>query len=195
VTDLRISTRHITRVYRLATIDDRNQGHAWYASARLVAESLDPSDPARAAAVIAVLSPQLAWRRNILAAQDAYADRPIRALGANAAKARRIIAGEDPDAVVRGAKVRAFWRTIVDPTDPRAVVIDRHAIDIAAGRVLGTQARDLLLGRKTTYDSACELYRRAARLLSREFGAVSPAQVQATTWLYWRREHAVAFHG
>lgn len=195
-TDPRPSTRNVTAAYRAASADDRVEGRSWYATARAVAESLDPTDPDRAAAVIAVLSPRLPWRKNVEAARDAYAGRPMRVLGRNAEKARLILAGADPEDVVSGPKVRAFWRTIADPSDPRAVVIDRHAVDVACGRVLGDAARGRLLGRTGGYDAVSDAYRRAARTLSREYGTrLSPAEVQATTWLYWRRERAVAFHG
>lgn len=189
-------TRNITSAYRAASTDDRVQGRGWYATARAIAESLDPRDPTRAAAVIAVLSPRLSWRKNVEAAQDAYAGRPLRVLGRNAEKARLLLAGADPEDVVSGPKTRAFWRTITDPTDPRAVVVDRHAVDVAVGRVLGDAARGALLGKTGGYDSVADAYRRAARILSREYGtALSPAEIQATTWLYWRRERAAAFHG
>ena len=190
------STRNVTSAYRAASADDRVEGRSWYATARAVAESLDPSDPARAAAVIAVLSPRLSWRKNVEAAQDAYAGRPVRVLSANARKAELILAGADPEDVVSGPKVRAFWRTIADPTDPRAVVVDRHAVSVAVGRNLDDAQRGKLLGKAGGYDAVADAYRRAARLLSREYGtALTPAEVQATTWLYWRRERAAAFHG
>jgi len=195
VSDVKVSIRNITRVYRASTPDDRVEGRRWYATARQLAESLDPENPVRAAAVIAVLSPQLSWRRNVVEAQNAYAGRPIRTLGRSADKARRILAGEDPEDVVSGPKVRAFWRTIVDPADPRAVVIDRHAIDIAAGRILGDRVRGNYLARAGAYDTVCDSYRRAARILSREDNSdISPAAVQATTWVYWRRERALHNH-
>lgn len=189
-------TRNVTSAYRAASTDDRVQGRSWYATARAVAESLDPADPSRAAAVLAVLSPRLSWRKNVEAAQDAYAGRPLRVLGRNAEKARLLLAGADPEDVVRGPKTRAFWRTIADPTDPRAVVVDRHAVSVAVGRNLDDAERGALLGKTDGYDSVADAYRRAARILSREYGtALSPAEVQATTWLYWRRERAAAFHG
>jgi hypothetical protein len=132
----------------------------------------------------------LSWSRNVVEAENAYAGRPIRVLGRNADKARRLVAGADPEDVVSGPKVRAFWRTIVDPTDPRAVVVDRHAIDVAAGRVLTDELRGAYLGRKGAYDTVCDMYRRAARILSAEYGtALSPAEVQATTWVVWRHAH------
>ena len=120
----------------------------------------------------------------------------IPTLNANARKAFRILNGEDPEDVLGGPKVRAFYFTIVNPTDPRAVVVDRHAIDITFGTVLNSAARGLTLGRKGAYDAVSDLYRRAARIISAELGEHwTPAQVQATTWTYWRRERAAAYHG
>src|SRR6201991_3195862 len=135
--DVRLSTRNITRTFRAASAADLDAGLGWYVAAHRIATTLDPASPARAAAVIAVLSPLLPWPRNVTEARNAYIGHPIRTLGASRRKARQILAGADPELVVSGPKVRAFWRTIADPTEPRAVVIDRHAIDIAAGRVLG----------------------------------------------------------
>lgn len=228
-------TRNITATFRLATDGDRAIGHGWYARARDLAESLanehlirsqgDHGDEiefeneiARAAGVIAALSPRLAWRKNVEYAELAYMvyrqamDHPlmprtgevpeaffagsIPTLNANARKAFRILSGQDPEDVLGGPKVRAFYFTIVNPSDPRAVVVDRHAIDITFGQVLNDQARGLALGRKGAYDTVAELYRRAARIISAELGEMwTPAQVQATTWTYWRRERAAAYHG
>lgn len=190
-----LSVRNITKIFRLTTDEDRKAGQAWYREARLVAESLDPDNPARAAAVLAVLSPQLSWKRNVKLAQDAYAGRPLGCLGRNAEKARRILAGEDMDSVVSGPKVRAFWLTIADPYHRDAVVVDRHAVAIAANRVLSDDERQRLISGKR-YDAACDLYRRAARIISKELGEEwTPAMVQAATWCYWRRERALANHG
>jgi hypothetical protein len=183
-------------------------GNGYYSEAEIQA----------AAGVIAALSPRLAWRKNVEYAElaymvhadvvkhplmgntgdiaEAYFTGMIPTLNANARKAWRILNGESPEDVLGGPKVRAFYFTIVNPTDPRAVVVDRHAIDITFGQVLNDQSRGLALGRKGAYDTVAELYRRAARIISAELGEVwTPAQVQATTWTYWRRERAAAYHG
>jgi hypothetical protein len=219
-------TRNITATFRAATDGDRAVGYGWYARARDLAEKLATDwgtgvggtreDAVRkAAGVIAALSPRLAWRKNVEYAELAYMTYgqilngtlgamfgeacfagSIPTLNANARKAYRILNGEDPEDVLGGPKVRAFYFTIVNPQDPRAVVVDRHAIDITFGQVLNDQARGLALGRKGAYDKVSELYRRAARIISAELGEVwTPAQVQATTWTYWRRERAAAYHG
>jgi hypothetical protein len=180
--------RNITATYRAATTAERAEGRSWYATARLVAESLDPADPVRAAAVLAVLSPRLSWERNVEAAGAAYSGQPTRTLKANEDKARRILNGEDPEDVVSGPKVRAFWAAIVDPDNAEAIVIDRHAIDIAAGAILDDEQRGKLLGRKGAYGEVAKLYRSAARRLSKEFNTdLTAVDVQATTWVSWRR--------
>lgn len=190
------AVRNITKIFRRTTAEDRIAGLSWYATAREVAEQLDPTDPVRAAAVIAVLSPRTSWPQNVRLAQDAYAGRKVGALGANVRKAQALLAGADPEDIVTGAKVRAFWRTIVDPTDPRAVVVDRHAFDVACDRVTDDATRGRYLGRVGKYDELADMYRRAARIISRETGQQwTPAAVQAATWVYWRRERAAANHG
>jgi hypothetical protein len=163
MTPLSVSTRNITRVFRATTPADRAGGQVWYVAAHRIALSLDPADPTRAAAVIAVLSPMLSWPRNVVEARNVYSGQPVRALGSSARKARMILAGGDPEQIVSGRKVHAFWRTIADPAEPSAVVIDRHAIDIAAGRVLGDKIRGRHLRRAGAYDEVAEKYRRAAR--------------------------------
>jgi hypothetical protein len=161
----------------------------------------------RAAAVIAVLSPRLSWDKNVEAARRAYgeylnrlqgldlhgptADGFVAAmpvLNTNAAKAFKLLSGADPDEIVGGPKVRAFWFGIVDPSDPRVVCVDRHAFDIAVGGVMDDATRGKVLGRKGAYDRFAQAYRRAAARLSDGQGYEwNPAQVQAVTWVTWRR--------
>jgi hypothetical protein len=184
------ATRNVTRAFRDASDHDRRAGKAWYGEARALAATLDPADPARAAAVIAVLSPRVAWSFNVTLAHDAYAGRPLRCMTRHADKARAILAGADPDMIVTGPKVRAFWRTIADPADASTVVVDRHAIDVALGMVTDDDTRGRVV-RGKGYDRVAHCYRQAARILSRESGeAWTPSEVQAATWLYWRRRKA-----
>lgn len=186
-------TRNVTRAYRAATEDQRARGIEWYSRARDLAEELDPSDIDRAAAVIAVLSPRQSWSRNVDLARQAYSltsgvhpssvvwtaekrtERrawiltELPTLGRQREQvARLLVDGADPDDMVSGPKVRAFWRTIVDPFDPRTVVVDRHAIDVACGQVLDDHTRGALVGRKGAYDILASCYIRAARILSAE---------------------------
>ena len=194
------STRNITRTFRQTSPDDRASGREWYRQAHALAEELDPMSPERAAAVIAVLSPQVQWERNVELARLAYAwhaqglslqefcDRwPF--LKRNAAKAYRILSGEPPELVVSGPKVTSFWRNITDPSDPTVVCVDRHAFSVAAGQTVDDRTRQRVLQRKGGYETVADQYRRAARILSRETGERwSPAQIQAATWEHWRNQ-------
>lgn len=162
----------------------------------------------RAAAVIAVLSPKVNWERNKTFARLCYdlvargiwtADTTVEevrkgwghGLTDGPSKAFRLLAGEDPNEVVKGPKVRQFWFTIMDPTDVRAVVVDRHAFSVAAGKALTDAQLGKFTGRAGTYDQVSEMYRSAARILSLELErTITPAEVQAITWTAWRREHA-----
>jgi hypothetical protein len=119
-------------------------------------------------------------------------------LKGNAIKALLILQGADPDEVVKGPKVRAFWHTIADPSNAEAVVIDRHAFDVAVGRVMDDRTRGAVLGRKGAYDAFATVYRRAAKSINARTKSTwpwTPAEVQAVTWTYWRRERAVNYHG
>jgi len=173
-------TRNITRIYRAASPEEVAAGLAWYEEARQLARDLDPDNPSRAAAVIAALSPRESWTNNVRLATMAYADREQRlpTLQVNARKARAIMAGADPRDILTGKKTRNFWQNIAG--DESAVTVDRHAFDVAVGKVTDDRTRSIL-SRKGQYESIADLYRRAAKRLG-----VTPAQVQAVTWVAWR---------
>jgi hypothetical protein len=180
--------RHIVATYEAATPAERVEGRSWYDTARGVAVELDKDDPTRAAAVIAVLSPMIHWDRNVQLAADAYAGRPLGCLKRNAEKAMAIVNGGDPEEIVSGSKVRAFWRAIADPTDPRSIVIDRHAIDVAFGEVMDNERRGKILGKRGAYGQVADRYVYATEIINERFGVnLTPVQVQATTWVAWRR--------
>jgi hypothetical protein len=171
---------------------------------------IDPEDSVeraveRAVAVIAVLSPRLSWTKNVELARWIYAevhtattnymasawtksvlDR-FPGLKANGKKALSILIGIDPADVVSGPKVTAFFHAIANPNDPRGIVIDRHAFDVAVGRVMDDRTRGVVLGRKGAYEQFVRAYVRAAEALQNEFPGITPAEVQAITWVAWRR--------
>jgi hypothetical protein len=178
----------ILDVYRQATLQELQEGLEWYSDAHHVAAALDPARPHAAAGVIAALSPMMGWDRNIMLAARAYADGYASgALYRNVAKADAILAGAEPLDVLRGDKVCNFYKAIANPHDGTAVVIDRHAFDIAVGRITNDQSRSAL-SRKGVYESFARAYSRAAVALTKETGMdISPSAVQAVTWTVWRR--------
>ena len=186
------NSARIMDVWNQATVTELSEGLDWYRDAHALAVKLSPSDPAQAAGVIAALSPMMGWGQNVNLAVRAYADgQASGALYSNVAKANRILAGEDPEDVLGGAKVRAFYGVIADPSSD-AVVVDRHAFDIAVGRVTNNDSRHAL-GRKGVYEAFANAYVRAAKTISKQSGVeVSASQVQAVTWTVWRRLKGLA---
>lgn len=182
------STRNVTRAYRAASPAAREAGARWYADAHALARELDPGNVARAAGVIAALSPRLTWTHNVNAARRAYADgHASRVLSRSARQADAILSGADPLDVLRGHKVRAFYRCILAAGECDDVCVDMHAYDVAVGHVSADVERQRYLARVGNYDRAARCYVRAARILSRELGRkVYAAEVQAVTWCHWR---------
>lgn len=184
-----MTTRNITKAYRLSTGADREAGEGWYDSARAYAATLD-SDVSRAVGVIAALSPMMPWDRNMILSREVYNGKRSGCLSANMAKAVRILDGEAPDVVLSGAKVRAFYLNIMGIDNDEAVTIDRHAIMVAEGKRIDGKSLKFTKAVNRRY---ADEYRRAALILSKEFGRpLTPAQVQATVWVWWRKGHA--FH-
>ena len=187
-----MSTRNITKAYRLASEDDRRAGEQWYARAREFAATLD-TDVSRAVGVIAAISPMMPWPRNQSLAREIYAGRRDGCLSANLNKAVRILNGESPLDVLSGEKVRAFYLNIMGIDNDDAVTVDRHAIMVAENRNIPSDALKFNKGAMRQYASE---YRNAARILSREVGyPLTPAQVQATVWVWWRKNHSLSYHG
>ena len=73
---------------------------------------------------------------------------------------------------------------ILDPAFCQLVCIDRHAVAVALGRPVSPTAQTYLQ-RKGSYDKVAQCYRIAAA----EVG-ILPSQMQAITWLQWRKEIA-----
>ena len=180
---------NIVSVYRDADAQSLSDGACWYRQALGVASSLDADAPARAAGVLAALSPQTSWEHNVRLARRAYATRF--ATGHThlfCSRANAILRdGCEPLSVLGGNKVRAFYALISDPSDPSTVCVDRHAVAIALGRTLSQRERKVL-ERAGAYEHVADAYRAAAATLG-----VLPSTVQAVTWLAWRKRTAAGW--
>jgi len=183
-------TRNVTGVYRTASVEHVQAGQDWYADAYRIAGSIAERHGVStdtAAGIIAALSPLNSWGANVT-----LADRFIAAgglnegyLGVGLTKAQKILDGAAPLTVLKSDKVSNFYRCIATAGITDAVCVDRHAYSIAhASRTV--QVPSLTPSR---YAAIAETYRRAARILSRQGVKVSPAQVQAVTWVSWRSRY------
>lgn len=156
-----------------ATAEQREQGALWYPRAREACRelaTLASVTPRRMAAVVAVLSPRLSWRHNLMAARTlVMGEGLLPGLGRNVAKARAILAGGHIPSLVRGVKVRAFYQALAG--DDSACVADSWMVR-AAGLDEGSQ-RDV---------------KRCAALLVTGAQAVGVPVVtyQATVWVVVR---------
>ena len=184
---------NIVAAWRAATPADLAQGLAWYDLAATTADRLAAGRYSReqAAGVIAAMSPITGWAANIAAAERLIelhaAGRqrcPSKGYGLrrNVRKAWAILRGADPLAVLSGPKVRAFYLNITGCPD--SVTVDRWAMRVATADPdhPGTcSARQ--------YDDFTLAYREAAEHLG-----VTPRDLQAATWTYYRRLHGQPHH-
>lgn len=188
--------QNITRAFRAASQADTLSGMDWYARARRLSEKLDPENPSRAAGVIAAMSPLMSWPQNVKQAQNVYAGIGAKGLSKNVAKAHAIYAGGNPEEILGGSKVRSFFTNIMYPENGTPVTVDRHAIDIACGKVQSDTERNSVIKGKAGYQKIADMYRRAAVILSKEYGVpILPQQVQAVTWVSWRNTMITNNHG
>lgn len=167
----------ILAAYDAASPADAAAGMAWYERAESTMEAMQARygvDRATAAGVTAALSPRVRWATNLVAAE-----RVIRAaqLGmrapsvgtrANVRKAWAIANGADPDAVLGGPKVTAFYANLSGDHD-------RVTVDVWAARAAGADPERLTDKRRRELRDA---YTRAAAARG-----VTPRQLQAAVWV------------
>lgn len=172
---------NIIDCYESASEEQKEEGQWWYPTAHSLASFIADGDVRQGAGLLAALSPQTSWSLNVQLASEAYETGDARRHVADAlSKANRIMSGEDPqDVLPMARKTGQFYLCILDPTDPEAVCIDRHAHDIAVGEVYGQADRGL--SAKGRYALIAHCYREAAYRLG-----VLPQVVQAVTWVAWR---------
>lgn len=174
---------NILTVWNRATEDQLARGRTWYQTANDVATLISEGNTRAGAGVLAALSPQKSWDANVKLATDTLANGEARGHVRNALdKAERIMLGEDPLSVLPAdSKTWNFFRAIIDPEDAEAVVIDRHAHDLAVGERYGECDRGL--SNKRRYATLALAYRNAANRIDE-----IPSVVQAVTWVVWREE-------
>ncbi|MEU0924551.1 DUF7178 family protein [Streptomyces malaysiensis] len=170
--------RNIISVWRAATPEQMQRGRMWYHAANQLASLITDGDARTGAGVIAALSANKSWSENCRLARRAYETGVLSGHVQDAlAKVAKIMAGTDPAEVLpMERKTGMFFRSIADPSDRDAVVIDRHAHDVAVGETYGN--RDRGLGSVNRYALLADCYREAALWLGE-----LPSTVQSVTWV------------
>ena len=173
--------KNIVSVWSMATESQVTAGREWYPTAHRTAGMLADGDVKVGAGLLAALSPQTPWWLNVELACDAYdAGVASRHTTDSTSKANRILAGIDPERVLpMRRKTGQFYRCILNPSDPVAVCIDRHAYDIAVGIPLGDWNRGLSAHGR--YALLGQSYWEASQRIGE-----APSVIQAVTWVTWR---------
>lgn len=205
---MKTHTSRITSIigtYHLATETEISHGLRWYEQAHTAALDMSREYPVgviTAAGVIAALSPNNRWGRNLLDARNMLAlwvndEDPTLAkpctYSANTQKAVTIMKLTNPSVddicnVLNGRKVSAFARCILG--DQQSVCVDGHAYSIWAGERITTTTTPSI--GKALYEQITSDYRTAAAMIkaNQPHGPwASPAQLQAITWITHRRIH------
>ena len=172
----------ITAAYDAADADAVAAGLAWYGRAEStiagLAQTYGISRDA-AAGVVAVLSPRSRWQTNlewaesVLRAAQSGAECPAVSMGANRSKAWSIANGADPESVVSGPKVTAFWANLRG--DDTYVTVD-----VWAARAAGVDKDGAKLNRSEMAELQAA-YRQAA-----ERRGIPVAHLQAVVWVHVR---------
>lgn len=170
--------RRISNAWRDTTRDERALGRKWYADARKECREIAHASglTLRACAgILAALSPRVHWHVNVrLARMVAAGDNaPSGAMRDPLGKAIAIRDGARPLDVLRGDKVRAFYRAIVGGTIARAAFV----LDVWMIRTLGL-AREATAVPSRVYALAT----RAAVEVSRR-ARVAVTALQASLWI------------
>jgi hypothetical protein len=189
---------NVLRVFHASFAPEILQGLKWYEEMGNIAcqrmrsvnrrRNLGHSLPrSKCLGIIAALSPQKNWSRNVAMAEAILYRDEIGAVGVQKEKGKRILGGEDPADVLKGQKERAFYQCFLDPHKTDAVTIDRHALCIWLGEYR-TRDKELVVTPRL-YRLASHDYREVARVVG-----MRPNQLQAITWIAWRRLHGSRGH-
>ncbi|MFD7835613.1 hypothetical protein [Streptomyces sp. NPDC059761] len=206
-----LSHEHVLAHWDQATDEEKKQGARWYPDAHHVAKAIaklhpEITDDAEAAhkgaGVLSAYSPQQNWWANQHNAARSFVQgravgkgEGLMVMGSHATAAQRIMDGEDHQKVLRGPKTQDFAHLIEhggmdeNGEHSKRVVMDRHALSVAAGRRLNADdAKGFPSSQRHYYEHAAEHYRTAAAVISdREKRHVPPHEVQAVTWLTRQR--------
>jgi hypothetical protein len=174
--------KHILAHYEASNAQEKQYGKHWYEAAHTFALGLAHKYSLtlkQSAGIIAALSPQTSWARNMTMAEEMAQTGKTRGLGVSIQKAQDIRNGKDPDDVVTANKTNSFYHNILDPKNDDHVTIDRHAVALAIGP---SSRYDIgSLDNVGHYQAFVDAYKEAAQQMG-----MRPHEMQSTTWLHYR---------
>ena len=196
---------NIVAKFTLATTAEVVAGQRWYTESFVIASriaKLHDLSPIRVAAVIAALSPNNRWERNIQDAENVITafmhgnDQDVLEVkcctyNANKLKALAILKSEslDYEDILRGPKVIEFFHCISNHSSDD-VCIDGHAYSIWYGSRL-TMKEVPNIGKKLR-ERIKQDYNHATWFINQELGVdYLASQVQAITWVCHRRIYGI----
>jgi hypothetical protein len=201
---MKANTRHISGMLMLASQADIFEGINWYQRAYDLAvkfiHAYDGLTMGQAVGVIAALSPNNKWERNCIDAEAMikvwsingdYNSIKVCTFNKNKQKAIDILSldMESADAeaiqtILSGQKVVSFYRSIMGDHDN--VCVDGHAYAIFLGERIPTTKTPSLT--PSTYATIQRAYKLVAKRSYDLCGHIlTPIQVQAVTWVTYRR--------
>ena len=197
--------KNILAMYMQATPVDTQEGTVWYNNAHSICQGLSDKynlPLSTVVGVVSALSPNNKWDRNILDAEQtikAYCmgfDYPkVCTFGGNKDKAITILeceidSSENICAILKGNKTIAFFRGIYTDGQCDEITVDGHAFNIWRG--LYTSLNEVPAISDKLYKTVSDAYREAAVTINNLEGTnYSAAQMQAITWVAWRRMNNV----
>ncbi len=196
---------NIVAKFTLATTAEVVAGQRWYTESFVIASriaKLHELSPVRVAAVIAALSPNNRWERNIEDAENVITafvhgnDQDVLEVKcctytANKLKALAILKSEslDYEDILKGPKVIEFFHCISDNAS-NDVCIDGHAYSIWYGDRL-TMKEVPNIGKKLR-ERIKQDYKEATDFINAELGIdYLTSQIQAITWVCHRRIYGI----
>ena len=198
-----MSIDNIITIYKLATPEEKRDGIVWYANAYSDCNriALDLSVQVHiVTGVVAALSPNNKWDRNVANARDLIAgfldgdcvdDIKVSTYNAMKKKAWSILE-QMPDHegvidILNGQKIVSFYRNIMgDDT----CTVDGHAKNIYYGERHGLTDDKTNVGKKE-YKTISEAYVKAGKRVRVNGRSLKAFEIQAITWVVWRRIHNI----
>jgi hypothetical protein len=167
--------------------DDDKKAVSWYREAHKLAQK-HPMGVECGAAILAAYSINESWEKNKRHFTNEISGIVPRCMEMSKAKAAQIHEavslceiGRLPS-ILNGQKIRCFYANILNPSEFGVVTIDRHALKVA-----GIDAKKPT---KKQYLAASEAYCEAAKVVG-----LLPHELQAVTWVCYRRLTGKAFYG